>query len=153
VDDLTRLHVNAMLERDEGRRDRPYLDCCGKPWRSCVCVDKGYLTIGVGYNLDAHPLDEDVIDLLRDKTVAQAERDLLAALPWATGLPAPRFAVLLDMTFNLGIHGLLGFHTFLAAVEAGQWEQAGDAMRDSKWATQVGARATRLERQMIRGDW
>ena len=34
--------------------------------------------------------------------------------------------------------------TFIAGIEAGDWEKAAVEMMDSRWATQVGARAERL---------
>lgn len=43
--------IQHQLIRHEGERLKPYMDCCGKSWRDCQCIDKGKLTIGVGRNL------------------------------------------------------------------------------------------------------
>ena len=49
--------------------------------------------------------------------------------------------VLLDMAYNLGVNGLLKFSRTLRAIERGQWVEAGEEMKDSKWFEQVGSRA------------
>jgi lysozyme len=65
-------------------------------------------------------------------------------LPWWRGLPLEAQRVLAEMAFNLGIGGLLGFHRFLAELEAGRFQSAAADMLHSLWASQVGARAKRL---------
>ena len=46
----------------------------------------------------------------------------------------------------------LGFHNTLAAIEAGNYAAASGGMLASKWAKQVGARATRLAAMMKTGE-
>ena len=88
--------------------------------------------------------------------VARFESYLAEDLPWTDRLkvnqPA-RYAVLLNMAFNLGIRGLLGFKTTLEHVRCGNYPQAAAAMLDSKWAAQVKGRAKELARQMEAGEW
>ncbi len=57
---------------------------------------------------------------------------------------AVRAEVLIDMAYNLGVGGLLGFKRALAAVEAGDFPAAAAHMMDSRWAAQVGRRAVEL---------
>jgi lysozyme len=141
MDDFTRMRFAAQLERNEGRRSRAYQD------------SRGIWTVGVGHNLQSTPLSDHAIDVIRDDDIAAKELELLAALPWVSTLDPPRLCVLLDMAFNLGVHGLLEFRQMLGFVLVGNWDKAADAMRDSKWAEQVGGRAIRLERQMLTGAW
>jgi lysozyme len=61
--------------------------------------------------------------------------------------------VMTNMAFNLGVHGLLGFHHALSAVQTGNYAAAAIAMAASTWYTQVGARAHRLCVQMSTGVW
>jgi lysozyme len=56
------------------------------------------------------------------------------------------------MAFNMGVEGLLQFHTTLALIQAGHYDQAASAMLLSKWATQVGQRAIELARIMQTGE-
>jgi lysozyme len=61
--------------------------------------------------------------------------------------------VLVNMAFNMGINGLLGFKHTLELVRTGNYADAADAMLNSKWAEQVGPRAKRLSEQMRTGEW
>jgi lysozyme len=140
MDDTVRMRLTAQLKRDEGVRRTGYRDSVG------------VLTIGVGHNL-SRPLSDQAIDQILADDVRSTEADLVAALPWVTTLSGPRQGVLVAMAFNLGVSGLLEFRQMLAAIQAENWEQAADAMRDSKWAEQVGARASRLEQQMYADAW
>jgi lysozyme len=135
--------LREQLCRDEGVRLKPYRDSVG------------LLTIGVGHNLEAHGISQAVCDLLLTEDIADVEAGVRARLPWATParLGEARHAVLLNMSFNLGLGGLLGFKRFLADVEAGEWTMAATEMMNSKWAQQVGARADRLARQMETDTW
>lgn len=64
-----------------------------------------------------------------------------------------RLAVLENMTFNLGIAGLLKFKRTLTMIQAENYDGAAQAMLESKWADQVGARAQRLSQQLATGEW
>ena len=52
--------------------------------------------------------------------------------------------VFANMMFNLGRPRLSKFENTIAAAEACKWKKAAEEALDSKWATQVGPRATRL---------
>jgi lysozyme len=67
------------------------------------------------------------------------------------GAPAVRADALLNMAFNLGIDGLLGFGNTLAAVYRGDYDKAAEGMLASKWARQVKGRAVELAEQMRKG--
>lgn len=122
----------------------------------------GKLTIGVGHNLEANPIEglgpgceishERAMDILR-KDVAACISALHKHLPWFGGLDEVRQAILTDMCFNLGTWGLLGFKNTLAAIQSGEYEKASVMMLQSKWAKQVGRRATRLSAMMKTGEW
>src|SRR5437762_9516998 len=95
-------HLIERLNKEERRKNYPYVDCCGKSWRSCICEVKGYLTIGKGRNLDVRGISNDEMDLLCENDVLAAQIDLYGKMPWTKGMDGPRLEVLLDMTFNLG---------------------------------------------------
>ena len=135
------MDIIEQLKRDEGIRPFPYTDTVGK------------LTIGVGRNLTDVGLSQEEIDYLLTNDIARAEAAISAALPWFGDLDAVRQDVLINMTFNMGVNGVLGFHNMLAAMEQHDWPTAAREMLDSKWATQVGDRATRLAEQVQSGEW
>ena len=149
------------LKLHEGFRSKPYRDSVGK------------LTIGYGRNLDDVGLTlaekeflgirsgkqlfdgisqkEAEVLLLNDITRAKVR--LFTALPWVQKLDDVRQNVLIEMAFNLGVHGLLGFRNTLSAIEAGRFTDASKRMLRSKWAAQVGQRAVTLSEMMRTGKF
>jgi lysozyme len=113
----------------------------------------GYWTIGVGRLIDARRggrISSAEAMMLLENDIAATLAELDAALPWWRSLDEVRQRVVADMWFNLE-HRLLGFTQMLAALQAGHYDQAADAMRASLWAKQVGTRADRLETMMRTG--
>ncbi|HYE19703.1 MAG TPA: glycoside hydrolase family protein [Tepidisphaeraceae bacterium] len=133
--------LREQLIRDEGCKLRVYKD------------SRGIETIGVGRNLRDKGISQHEADMLLDADILEYSAAVIANLPWSLRLDEARRAVLVNMAFNLGVRGLLGFRNMLAAVEAGQYDRAADEMMDSQWAGQVGERAARLARQMQTGIW
>lgn len=127
--------VRAQLPVDEGMRTKPYLDSVGK------------LTIGVGRNLDDVGLRHDEIALCLENDITEAETIARNLAPNFDALTDDRKAVLINMAFNLG-PSLGEFRDTLRAVKEGRWADAADSMLQSKWAHQVGSRATRLSYEM-----
>ena len=133
--------IFSQLRRDEGVRKFPYADTAGK------------VTVGVGHNLNAHGLDDDVIQLQLVNDVAETTEQVHSRLPWFPALDVVRQGVIVNMAFNLGFSKLEGFPKFLAACAHGDWETAADEMLSSAWAKEVGERAVRLAQQMRTGVW
>jgi lysozyme len=139
--------LEKELRRDEGVRRNPYKDT------------EGYLTVGIGYNLDARPLPEGVtlplsdkeISLLFNINIVDVVKGLDMHIPWWSRLDEVRQRVMANMAFNLGIYGLLGFRNTLAFIEKGDYKAASAGMRKSKWYKQVGRRAERLAIAMETG--
>lgn len=130
-----------QLKRDEGLNLKPYADTEGK------------VTIGYGHNLTDNGITQEMADLLLVDDIHKTQQALSKALPWTDKLDGARLAVLQNMAFNIGVHGLLTFRIFLTHVQAGRWQLAAAAMLESEWATQVGKRANRLAQQMDVGLW
>lgn len=137
---MTPTTLREQLLRDEGCRLKPYRDQVGK------------LTIGVGRNLDDVGLSQTEADFLLDNDISRATAAVIARVPWAMTLDEVRREVLINMAYNCGIAGLLGFKKMLAACERGDWAAAKTEMLASKWAGQVGERAERLAEQMVTGE-
>ncbi len=74
-------------------------------------------------------------------------------LPWWRTLDEARQGVLLNMSYQLGIEGLLGFVKTLKMMEAGDYDGAARGMLLSKWSAQTPRRAARLSNQMREGEW
>ena len=137
---VDRTKMRAQLDLHEGRRKKPYEDTVGK------------LTIGVGHNLTDRGLSDRIIDLILDEDINEHWKELVAVAPWIVSLSEVRQRVLLDMAFNLGVPSLMTFKQTLSAVKNGDYWLAAQGMLASKWARQVGARATRLATMMETGN-
>ena len=133
--------IEEQLIVDEGLKLKPYPCTAGK------------LTIGVGRNLDDRGITkEEALYLLRND-IKEVGLDVSSNLPWFASLCPARQDVLVNMAFNLGIEGLLKFKNTLKHVQAGEYDLAATGMLESKWAGQVGARASRLAQMMRTGEY
>lgn len=130
-----------QLKADEGFRAKPYRDT------------EGLLTIGYGTLLEDGITESEAELLLWHRLRAMiAEFSQSHAGSAITSLPFPRRGVILNMLYNLGPRRLSGFKKMFAAIGQEDWDKAADEMLDSKWAKQVGARATRLAAIMRTGN-
>jgi len=138
--------LKSELRRDEGLRLNAY---------QC---STGHWTIGYGHSLAAHADSSTTISLhdaaaLLDADIAEAvarAKAFVSEYVWDM-LADARKRVLVNMAFNLG-NKLRGFKILRGCVIASDWDGAADAMLDSLWAHQVGARAIRLAKMMEAGD-
>lgn len=146
----------AQLKRHEGTKR----DSSGN--HIAYRCTAGALTIGYGHNLDANPvpginanskLNDDQANRLLITDVLAVQKSLEANIPWAFKLDPARYAVLVNLAFNIGVGGLLGFKNTLAFIHVGDYKNAASNMLKSKWASQVGKRATELVEQMRSGVW
>ena len=68
-------------------------------------------------------------------------------------IDAVRQAVLVDMAFNLGIHGLGTFNTFLSCMASKQWAAAAADLRGTLVYSQLPVRYERLAVMLETGQW
>jgi len=128
-----------QLKIDEGFRSKPYKCSAGK------------LTIGYGRNIEDNGITKEEAEILLYNDVGLVTNELSGTFSWFYGLSKIRKSVLINMAFNLGMPRLKAFKRMIAALGVNDYEEAARQMLDSKWANQVGDRATRLANQMIDG--
>lgn len=137
--------VSKQLRYDEGVRKTAYAD------------HLGYLTIGVGRLIDptrvGAGLRDGEIEMLLRNDIMDRLGQLSKNLSWFDDLDEARQGVLINMAFQLGMSGLMGFKTTLDLVSRGMYDEASEQMLKSKWANQTPARAKRLAQQMKTGRW
>lgn len=132
--------LRDMIIRHEGEVLTLYHDSEGIP------------TIGVGRNLERVPaISREESRFMLDHDIEDATNDLFTQWPRYAWFVEVRQDVLVDMVFNLGINRFAGFNKMHAALDCHQYEEAAVEMLDSKWARQVGKRATELARMMRTG--
>lgn len=145
--DFDRSRLVLDLERDEGKRLKPYVDSVGK------------ITIGIGRNLTDKGISPAEAYMFLNADIAEAVSLLTENFPIWRELSEARQRVLLNMTFNMGLaphnvpgkRGLWDFQKFLEAVRSANFDLAARDMLASLWAKQVGPRAIRLSDIMKRG--
>jgi len=135
------MNLLSQIERDEGFRQFPYADSVGV-W-----------TIGIGRNLESNGVSLEEARYLAQNDIEKITAALRQRLHWFDTHSECRQAVLINMAFNMGIGGLLGFKKLIAALEVGDYQIAAEEMLNSKWAKQVGVRAERLAKQMTTNEW
>lgn len=117
----------------------------------------GYWTIGVGHLIDKRKGGEIPKHISRELLhldVREKSEQLMKALPWTMTLDYIRFSALVNMAFQLGIDGLLGFTKMLIHLKNGNWQAAYYGALDSKWAREdTPARAKRVAKQLLTGLW
>lgn len=139
------MNLIDQLRRDEGEVLHAYPD------------HLGYLTIGVGVLIDKRKgggITAEESALLLSNRIKSKEAELRRALPWFDRLDRVRQAALLNMSYQLGVAGVMGFPSMLAALRDERWADAEHHALDSKWAKeQTPARAKRVARQLASGEW
>jgi len=119
---------------------------------------EGYLTCGIGHNLDTNPAPEILNRKIKkgDKITSQEsqklfERDLDMTItqlkhnfPYFDSLDNKYQVVLINMAFQLGGGGILKFKDMLLAMKNKDDADVISAMKDSRWYQQTTNRANRL---------
>ena len=145
--------VEAKIEAEEGRRHSVYLCTAGKR------------TIGVGFNLDDFRIPDIVLDFWRadneqrilklrraaeidyrfisDEVIDFWLRHIINKLvnklvehEWFNKLDENRRVVLVDMSFQLGLNGMLRFVKMINALRAERWHEAAAELLDSLYASE-----------------
>lgn len=168
------LQVKKDLDRDEGYREYAYPDPLSRlgrkypytkyrrwgfePARSILSLisdmkekDGAPWTVGFGFTGGTNAgttmprlLAERKLEVL----ILEIDAELNSILSWYKDASFVTKTILINMAFNMGIKGLLGFRNTLRYISEGNYKQAGANMRKSLWYKQVTSRAERLAKRM-----
>ncbi len=130
--------VRQMLIRHEGVVCHVY-KCTAVPPRN---------TIGCGRNLDDNGITEDEAMYLLNNDIERVKEELGKNFGAYKTMPAKARMVCIDMTFQMGITGFMGFRRTRALMEMGCWLEASEELLRSKYATQTPNRAAYNSRQL-----
>lgn len=112
----------------------------------------GYSTIGVGRLIDKRKgggiTHEEAMYLLNND-IELKSKQVFDALPWLKNYPDQVQRAIINMAFQMGVDGLLGFKNTLSLVQSKKYKEAADNALKSKWAQQTPNRAKRVT-DMIR---
>jgi lysozyme len=99
-------------------------------------------TIGYGTNLEDRGISESEALYILNNDLKRIRMNMGAHD--LTGFMTPsQEAALIDMAYNLGWSGLMGFEKMIFAIKCGEYELAAEELLDSKYARQVPNRAKR----------
>ena len=128
--------IKDMLVRHEGLRLHAY---------KC---SEGFLTLGVGRNLDANGISEDEAIYLLGNDIKRVQKELDKSWGvWRT-FPEKVRMVCIDMCFQMGITGFMKFRQTRELMELGNWLEASEELLRSKYAIQTPNRALYNSRQI-----
>ena len=128
----------ALLRRHEGFSGLPYADSVGVQ------------TLGYGHNLTV-PISTADADQIMCTDVHRAWNELHKIFGETLDVWPPECKIAFtDMMFNVGPGRFRKFKRMMEALRFCDWNEAADEMLDSKWATQVGKRATELANMVRR---
>ena len=98
---------------------------------------------------DGTEISEDRVNEIFESDVAKFVSEAKILFPDLDELPDVAQQVIVNMAFNMGRPRLSKFKNFIAGVNDRDWTRAAEEMMDSRWADQVGARATRLRNLIL----
>jgi len=128
--------AEAALKKHEGLRLEPYLCSSGKR------------TIGYGRNLDDRGISVDEAEMMLANDIYACVGDLSTFDYWDK-LSSNQKAALINMRFCLGATGYRSFKKMNAALTRGDYFEAAQQVLDSRFAAQVGRRATDISDMLI----
>lgn len=126
--------LRDQIIRDEGSIAFAYDDATGRAVVRGYTM-RGYVTIGVGFMVDRDKgggLRQEEIVFILDNRLRILSEELKARLPFLVKLSETRQAVLVNMAFQMGVSGLLGFKNTLAMIERGDYSGAAKGMLNSR---------------------
>lgn len=136
--------LTEQLKKDEGFSRSVYQDSLG------------YWTIGYGRLVDKRMgggITEEEAEYLLNNDILSRLASLSNAMPWFNNLNDARKGALVNMSFQLGVEGLLGFKKTLGLLKVGKYADAAEEMLRSRWALQTPSRAYRMAEQIETGRW
>lgn len=143
--------AKSLVQVDEGRRVWPYTDT------------RGNTTWGIGHNLTASPACTEAMELVDKAVDVQFAHDMTAVTQWLSvahrwtralsRTSPPRYAVMVDICFNVGISGFAEFTEFLGYMRDGLYGKAASDLLGTTAAQELPDRYERLASILESGHW
>ena len=105
------------------------------------------------WNLEDKGITKEEAEFLLMNDIISTEIVLQNLAPWYEELDQIRKEAILNMAFNMGVYGLMGFKKMIQALKEKDYDRAAVESLDSKWAMQVGPRAKELALQIKTGEY
>lgn len=129
-------NLTERVKLHEGFREKPYFDSLGIG------------TIGYGFTY----LKKEECDKILDNRLKEATGLIEGYLAnEGISLDDFRVGILVEMTFQLGFKGVLGFKKMWKAIREMDYTKASEEMKNSRWFKQTPVRAGHLADKMMKG--
>tara|TARA_Y100001963_G_scaffold73661_1_gene102449 strand:+ start:571 stop:1011 length:441 start_codon:yes stop_codon:yes gene_type:complete len=94
----------------------------------------GHDTIGYGFKVSDMYIDEDIAQEMLIRILIHKENQMRNTFDWVDDMPVLVQEVLLNMCYQMGVHGVSKFKKMIRAMKKEDWATASNEMLDSKWA-------------------
>lgn len=141
--------AKETIKGHEGFSSKPYPDPSGEG----ICI-------WYGFNLDKIPtqlqrdMADSALEVMVERIILDLEKALLKLSPpidFAL-LPAGVQLALIDLCYNIGLNGILGFKRMLACIAGGDWAGTRVELLNSRYAQQLPTRAKNLANMIWNRD-
>ena len=138
----------SVIAFEEGYRAKPYRDSLGYP------------TFGYGIKLTNKNVNIDNFECSIPEPVARLwlethasdEETKLCKFEWFINQPKDIQDILISMSYQLGIHGLLKFKRMIGALSINDMEAAAFEALDSKWAISDSPKRAKRHARVLGGE-
>lgn len=146
------------IKKNEGFVAKPYIDILVKKNPQSYGIskeefatiekhlDKLKLTFGYGFTYIEEDESEVVAQMKLKKIIKEFER----REPFINKLPLSKQMILVEMSYQMGVSGVLNFRKMIGAIKRDDYISASKEMLNSQWATQTPSRAKKLA-EIMRG--
>ena len=117
----------------------------------------GFLTVGYGFKCDSltsdelelnknryEPMSKEVACKILELKLQKLQNEVFAKLKWLKSQPKQVQSIVIEMAYQMGVSGMLGFKNTLKLIENKEYLKASNNMLKSKWAKQTPNRAKKL---------
>lgn len=105
----------------------------------------GFDTVGYGTKM---PLSKEEAEMILESRLKAKIKELETKEPFVNKLPIEKQEILAEMSYQLGVNGVLKFKKMWRALKELDYHAASIEMLDSRWAVQTPSRAKELSNRM-----
>lgn len=146
------------IKQNEGFMSKPYIDILVKKNPESYGIskeelatiekhlDKLKLTFGYGFTY----IEEDESEVVAQMKLKKIIKEFESKEPFLNKLPLAKQEILIEMSYQMGVNGVLKFKKMWVALKSGDYTEASKQMLDSRWAIQTPNRAKKLAEMMKR---
>lgn len=146
------------IKQNEGFMSKPYIDILVKKNPESYGIskeelatiekhlDKLKLTFGYGFTY----IEEDESEVVAQMKLKKIIKEFESKEPFLNKLPLAKQEILIEMSYQMGVNGVLKFKKMWLALKSEDYTEASKQMLDSRWAVQTPNRAKKLAEMMKR---